>query len=408
MRRAQLFLIFAVVTMAHAALAAPNSPACATFACFVKELWPDAQARGVSRAVFDAALANVSPDPQVLAQANSAPEYVRPAGTYIASRIAANTIAAARKHAERLSGTLDRIEQKYGVEREILVSVWGIESRFGAVQGKHDVIRALATLAHVRFRGDDFFRNELLHALSILQAGDVPRARLIGSWAGAMGQPQFLPSSFLRHAADGSGDGRRDIWTNEADVFASIANYFRNFGWKRGVPWGYEVSVPPSHDLRVSRGTFAEWQSRGLRRTDGETFPAGEAYLLFPAGERGPAFLVTDNYVVIKRYNFSDPYALAVAHVADRMRGGPPWQSLWPQDERPLSRAERMALQRALGTLGYKVGNTVGHIDFEQRDMIRELQAEFRMVPDGNPDAVLFEQVRRKVEETKKPLSPSP
>ena len=404
MRRArELFLIFAVVMMARAASAAPDDAACATFACFVKALWPDAQTRGVSQAVFDAALANVSPDPKILAQANSAPEYVRPAGAYIASRIAANTIAAARKHAARLSGTLDRIERQYGVEREILVSIWAIESGFGAVKGKHDVIRALATLAHARFRGDDFFRDELLHALAILQAGDVPRARLVGSWAGAMGQPQFLPSSFLRHAADGSGDGRRDIWTNEADVLASIANYFRNFGWKRGVPWGFEVSVPPSHDLRVSRGTFAEWQSRGLRRTDGEAFPAGDAYLLLPAGEIGPAFLVTDNYVVIKRYNFSDPYALAVAHVADRMRGGPPWQSLWPPDERPLSRAERMALQRALGTLGYKVANTVGHIDFEQRDIIRALQVEFRMVPDGNPDAALLEQVRRKAEATTKP-----
>ena len=398
----KLSLILAVVTTASAAFAAPDDPACATFDCFVKALWPDAQARGISQTVFDAALASISPDPQVLAQANSAPEYIRPAGAYIAPRIAASVIASARKHAERLSGTLDRIERQYGVEREILVSIWAIESGFGAVKGKHDVIRALATLAHARFRGDDFFRGELLHTLTILQAGEVPRARLVGSWAGAMGQPQFLPSSFLKHAVDGSGDGRRDIWTNEADVLASIANYFRNFGWQRGMPWGFEVSVPPSHDLRVSRGTFAEWHSRGLRRTDGEAFPAGEAYLLFPAGEIGPAFLVTDNYVVIKRYNFSDPYALAVAHVADRMRGGPPWRSLWP-NERPLSRADRIALQRALGTLGYTVGNTVGHIDFEQRDMIRELQVEFRMVPDGNPDAALLDNVRRKAEETKKP-----
>src|ERR1044072_20720 len=405
MRRARKpSLILAVVMMAHVAVAAPaDGPACATFECFVRQLRSDAQARGVSQAIFDAALANITPDPQVLALANSAPEYVRPAGAYIASRIAANVIASARKHAARLADTLDRIERQYGVEREILVSIWAIESGFGAVKGKHDVIRALAPLAHARFRGDDFSRDELLRALATRQAGDVPRRNRVGAWAGAMGQPQFLPSSFLKHAVDGSGDGRRDIWTNEADVLASIANYFRNFGWKRGTPWGFEVSVPPSHDLRVSRGTFAEWQSRGLRRTDGARFPAGDAYLLFPAGEIGPAFLVTDNYVVIKRYNFSDPYALAVAHVADRMRGGPPWHSLWPPDERPLSRTERMALQRALGALGYKVANTVGHIDFEQRDMIRELQAEFRMVPDGNPDAALLEQVRRKAEAAKKP-----
>ena len=404
MRRArELSLILAVVTAAHGAIAAPNDSACTTFDCFVKALWPDARARGVSQALFDAALANVSPDPQVLVLANSAPEYVRPAGTYIGARISTAVIAAARKHAERLSGPLDRIEHQYGVEREILVSIWAIESNFGAVKGKHDVIRALATLAHARFRGDDFFRDELLHALAILQAGDVPRARLVGSWAGAMGQPQFLPSSFLKHAVDGSGDGRRDIWTNEADVLASIANYFRNFGWTRGGPWGFEVFAPENYDFRFSRGTFAEWQERGFRRTDGARFPAsGDAYLMFPAGARGPAFLVTGNYVVIKRYNFSDPYALAVAHVADRMRGAPPWASRWP-DERPLSRADRMALQRALAALGYNVANFVGHIDFEQRDMIREMQVAFRMVPDGNPDAALLEQVRRKAEETKKP-----
>ena len=193
MRRVrELSLIFAVVTAAHAAIAAPNDT-CPTFECFVQALWPDAQARGVSQGVFDAAVANVSPDPQILALANSAPEYVRPAGVYIASRISASMIAAGRQHAARLSHTLDRIERQYGVEREILVSVWAIESGFGAVKGKHDVIRALATLAHARFRGDDFFRDELLHALAILQAGDVPRARLVGSWAGAMGQPQFLP-----------------------------------------------------------------------------------------------------------------------------------------------------------------------------------------------------------------------
>ena len=403
MRRVRkLSLILAVVTAAHAAIAAPNDT-CPTFECFVQALWPDAQARGVSQGVFDAALANVSPDPQVLVLAASAPEYVRPAGVYIASRISASMIAAGRQHAARLSHTLDRIERQYGVEREILVSVWAIESGFGAVKGNHDVIRALATLAHARFRGDDFFRDELLHALAILQAGDVPRARLVGSWAGAMGQPQFLPSSFLKHAIDGSGDGRRDIWTNEADVLASIANYFRNFGWKRGVPWGFEVFAPENHDFRFSRGTFAEWQERGFRRTDSGAFPAGDAYLLFPAGERGPAFLVTDNYVVIKRYNFSDPYALAVAHLADRMRGGPAWRGKWPNDERPLSRADRMALQRGLAALGYNVANFVGHIDFEQRDMIREMQVAFRMVPDGNPDAALLEAVRRRIEEGKKP-----
>ena len=407
MRRVRkLSLILAVVTTAQVAFAAPDELGLHDLRLLREGSCGRTRRRAASsQAVFDAALANVSPDPQVLALANSAPEYVRPAGAYIGvAHLGEHDRRRPRKHAERLSDTLDRIEQQYGVEREILVSIWAIESGFGAVKGKHDVIRSLATLAHARFRGDDFFRDELLHALAILQAGDVPRARLVGSWAGAMGQPQFLPSSFLKHAVDGSGDGRRDIWTNEADVLASIANYFRNFGWKRGSPWGFEVvASATSYDLRFSRGTFAEWQARGLAADRRRArFRRATRICCFPPAKRGPAFLVTDNYVVIKRYNFSDPYALAVAHLADRMRGGPAWRSRWP-DERPLSRADRMALQRALAALGYNVANFVGHIDFEQRDMIREMQVAFRMVPDGNPDAALLEAVRRKVEETKKP-----
>jgi lytic murein transglycosylase len=368
-----------------------------SFDRFLKDLWPLAEQRGVSRAVFDRAFAGVTPDPQVLALTRSQPEYVRPVGAYLATRVTARMIETARQHLARLSDTLGRIEQKFGVGREILVSIWGIESAFGAVKGDRDVIRSLATLAQVRYRGDDFFRDELLNALAILQSGNVSRERLIGSWAGAMGQPQFLPSSFIQHAVSFSGGPSPDIWTNVPDVFASIANYFRNFGWKPGLPWGFEAAVPAGYDFKFSRGSFADWTARGFRRADGGALPDGEdVYLLFPSGARGPAFLVAGNFVVIKRYNFSDPYALAVAHLADRMRGAPPWRGKWPEDERPLSRDERIALQRALATVGYKVGNVVGHIDFDQRDMIREMQTEFKMVPDGNPTGALLDSVKRK------------
>ena len=338
MRRVrELSLIFAVVTAAHAAIAAPNDT-CPTFECFVQALWPDAQARGVSQGVFDAAVANVSPDPQILALANSAPEYVRPAGVYIASRISASMIAAGRQHAARLSHTLDRIERQYGVEREILVSVWAIESGFGAVKGKHDVIRALATLAHARFRGDDFFRDELLHALAILQAGDVPRARLVGSWAGAMGQPQFLPSSFLKHAIDGSGDGRRDIWTNEADVLASIANYMASNGWVNGESWGRRVKLPPDFDARLGAKAplrtegcravrqltepmlLSDWRAVGVRTAKGAVLPkAAIAASLLRVDQE--TFLVYRNYETLLTYNCAHSYAIAVGLLADRLDG---------------------------------------------------------------------------------------
>jgi hypothetical protein len=189
---------------------------------------------------------------------------------------------------------------------------------------------------------------------------------------------------------DFSGDGKRDIWTNVPDVLASIANYLRENGWRPGVPWGYEVIVPKGFDLRKSRGDFREWVTLGFRRADGGTLPTSakdEAILFFPAGARGPAFLVTANFNAIKTYNISDVYALAVLHLADRMAGAPPFAGKWPEGDKPISREDRMKIQVALQKLGYKVSNTQGMIDFDLRDNIREMQVKFEMTPDGNPTA---------------------
>lgn len=362
------------------------------FEQFVEDLWPRAEAAGVSRRTFRTAFANVKPDPQILAFTKSQPEYSKPVGSYLASRVASGTVSPGLQQLRAQSQVLDRIEQEFGVERSIVLSIWGIESSYGAVKGNRDVIRSLATLAHARYR-DDFFRDQLLAALQILQAGDVPRQRLVGSWAGAMGQPQFLPSSFIAHAVDFSGDGRRDIWTNVPDVLGSIANYLRNNGWKKNLPWGFEVTVPRGFDYMISRGSFVEWADRGFQRADGPLPVEGDAFLLFPSGARGPAFLVTENFIVIKQYNNSDPYALAVAHLADRLRGLGPIRAHWPADDRPLSRDDRIALQRGLAALGYSVSNFVGHIDFDLRDAVRQIQLAAGMVPDGNPTAAVLSRV---------------
>jgi lytic murein transglycosylase len=391
-------LLACAATPPPSAVMAEKAAACTpqSFKCFVEDLWPLAQQRNVSRAVFDAAFSGMTPDTSIMALTKAQPEYNRPVGQYVGSRVSVGAISSSRQQIVRWSDTLERAEREFGVEREILVSIWGLESGFGAVKGERDIIRSLATLAHARYR-DVFFRDELLAALEILQSGDVPRARLVGSWAGAMGQPQFLPSSFLRHAVDFSNDKRRDIWTNVPDVLGSMASYLKNFGWRRGLPWGFEVVVPQGYDFRFSRGSFSTWAARGLRRSDDAKLSGDdEAYLLFPSGARGPAFLVTENYVAIKRYNFSDPYALAVAHLADRMRGGGPWHASWPEDDRPLTRDNRIALQRGLSTIGFKVGNFVGHIDFDQRDMIRQMQGEAGMVRDGNPTDALLAFVRQR------------
>ncbi len=363
------------------------------FAAFLQELWPDAQAKGVTRATFDLAFAGVTPDPRVMAITQRQPEYGRPAGAYIASLASKSRVDAGARKAAELAATLDAVESRYGVDRFILLAIWGIETSYGGAKDRWDVIRSLATLAQARYR-HPYFRNELITALLVLQQKHIARTAMVGSWAGAMGQPQFMPSSFLEHAVDFSGDGRRDIWTNVPDVLASIANYLHKGGWKAGLALGFEVRVPRGFDYRVSRGSFADWSVLGLRRADGSALPAeGQAILFFPSGARGPAFLVTDNFVAIKRYNNSDVYALAVSQLADRIQGRAPIRTDWPADDRQLSVDERIALQRKLAELGYPVRNFTGHFDFDLRDAIREVQVKSGLVPDGHPTLALFDRI---------------
>jgi len=209
-----------------------------------------------------------------------------------------------------------------------------------------------------------------------------------------MGQPQFLPSSYLKYAVDFDGDGKADIWRSVPDVLASIANYLQKNGWQPPMPWGFEVAVPAGFDYRFSRGSMAEWAQRGLQRADGRPVPAaGNAVLFFPSGATGPAFLVTDNFIVLKRFNNSDAYALAVAVLADRLHGLPGVRAAWPADDTQPSRHERIALQRRLAALGYKIADVEGHFDFELRDAVRALQARFGMVPDGHPSRAFLDQV---------------
>jgi lytic murein transglycosylase len=362
----------------------------ANFSAFLRELWPDAQAKGVTRATFDAAFAGVTPDPRVIAATQRQPEYGRPFGAYMASMASPGRISAGSRKAAELAVTLAAVEQSFGVDRHVVLAIWGVESSYGAPTSGFDVIRSLATLAQARWRHPSF-RNELLAALQILQQGHIGRKAMLGSWAGAMGQPQFIPSSFLAHAVDVSGDGRRDIWNNVPDVLGSIANYFRNHGWKPGLEPGFEVALPASFDYRRSRGTFGDWRALGVKRADGAELPdSGDAILFFPTGSRGPAFLVTENFTVIKRYNNSDVYSLAVGHLADRLRSGGPIRAAWPADDRQLTLPERIALQRKLSELGYAVGNFTGHLDFELRDAVREQQVKFGMIPDGHPTAALL------------------
>jgi lytic murein transglycosylase len=364
-----------------------------TFDVFVAALWKDAQSQGITRATFDAALAGVTPDERVLGSMKRQPEYGKPFGAYVDAMASVSRLAAATRKSAQWAGTLRAVENKFGVPAPILVSIWGIESSFGEAQDRWDVFRSIATLAQAHFQ-EPYFRNELLSAFRILQFDNIPRQQFLGSFAGAMGQAQFMPSSFLKYAVDFDGDGRADIWTDVPDVLASIANYLQKSGWQPGLPWGFEVTVPQGFNYEISRGSFPDWAKRGLKRADGSDMPiSGDAILFFPSGAGGPAFLVTQNFTVLKTYNNSDAYALAVAHLADRLYGLGPIRGIWPTNDFQPSRSQRIALQRKLASLGYKVVEFDGHFDFDLRDNIRAMQVKFGMLPDGYPSRVFLDRI---------------
>ena len=357
----------------------------AAFTAFAVELWPDAQAKGVSRATFDLALKGLTPDQRVIAATKRQPEYGKPFGDYVNAIVSNRRIADAQLKAREWAKTFDAVEKKFEVERWVLLALWGIESDFGTEKDRWDVFRSLATLAYAKYR-HPYFRNELIVAMQIMQNSHFPRDKMVSSWAGAMGQTQFMPTNFVDFAIDFSGDGRADIWRNVPDVLASTANYLHKWKWNSHLPWGFEVVVPNGFDYMKSRASFADWRKLDLHRADGKPFPEnGEGILFFPSGAVGPAFLVTENFAVLKEYNNSDAYAVAVGHLADRIHGGSPIKTPWPKDDHQLSRDARIALQKKLADLGYKVTDFEGHIDFDLRDNVRTEQKKLGLVPDGNP-----------------------
>jgi membrane-bound lytic murein transglycosylase B len=364
------------------------------FRGFVESLWPEAKARGVARATFDEAFRGVSPDPKIIALTKKQSEFVRPIWAYIGDAVSAQRISRGRDMAAEWGQTLAKVESTYGVPRSVVLGVWGMETNFGSFTGSIYAIKALATLAYTGYRGD-FFRGELLTALQILQHDHVDRDMMVGSWAGAMGQTQFMPSSFMKYAVDGNRDGRRDIWRSVPDALASTANYLREQGWQPGLPWGFEVELPEGFDFRNFRLGFASWGHLGVRRMDRQAMPkVGEATLFLPGGARGPAFLVTDNYNVIKTYNSSDAYAMGVAHLGDRLLGGGPIRGDWPDKEPQLDKDQREELQKRLQALGFYSGETDGKLGTKSREAVRNFQLKRGLIPDGYADLAVLRELR--------------
>ena len=372
---------FALLTF----LFASTLQARADFKAFVSELWPDAQAAGISRATFDDAFRGMTPDPSVIAQTKKQSEFVRPIWDYVNGAVTGSRAGRGRDKAGEWGDTIATIERTYGVDRRAFLGIWGMETSFGSFFGGNSVVRALASLAYVKYR-DDFFRNELLIALQILEAGHVERADMKGSWAGAMGHTQFMPSSFMKYAVDHNRDGHKDIWTSIPDALASTANYLKQHGWQSGVPWGVEVTLPAGLDLKsaLGRKSFAAFAALGLRRADDEAMPArGEASLFMPAGIKGPKFLVTENFKVIKAYNSSDAYALGVGLLGDAVYGGEGVQAAWPKADKRISKAEGIEIQKLLNKRGLYTGKYDGRFGELSREAVTKFQLGAGMTPDG-------------------------
>ncbi|MFC5066958.1 lytic murein transglycosylase [Flaviflagellibacter deserti] len=372
--------------------------AAANFPAFVDRLWLDAQARGIPRQIFVSAFSGMTPDPTVMEATRKQPEFKSTSAQYIMKRASDLRIEKGRLKAQEWDQALRIIEQTYGVDRFVVLSVWGNETNYGGFLGGHNAIRAMATLAYNGYRAE-YFRKELLAALDILAQGHTDPKHMVGSWAGAMGHTQFMPSSFKAFAVDITGDGRRDIWTTIPDALASTANYLKKSGWRPGETWGYEVILPPNfnvqHGKSMGAAPLSQWKAMGVRRAGDQDFPrpTDQGRLLLPGGPTGPAFLVLPNFRVIKRYNNSDNYALVVGHLADRIRGAGPFVAPWPADQL-LTQPEREEIQRLLVQRGYPVGKVDGQFGAQTRDAIRRFQSRIGMYADGNATPSVLERLR--------------
>ncbi|WP_332670004.1 lytic murein transglycosylase [Aromatoleum sp.] len=377
-------------------------------ACLVG-LRDQAQGRGVGTETFDLHTHGLEPDLAVVGFLDYQPEFRTPIWDYLAGAVDEERVADGKGLLREWAPTLQAIEAQFGVDPATVVAVWGVESNFGHNFGKRPLVTSLATLSCFG-RRQDFFRGEFFTALKILEEGHVDAARLAGSWAGAFGHTQFMPSTFTRVAVDFDGDGRRDLIGSIPDALASTANFLAKAGWNPDQVWGYEVAIPDGLDAaligRRNKRPVSEWAALGVTRLDGSPLGdnAAPAGLLLPAGDPGPAFLVLRNFDALHSYNASESYALAIAHLSDRLRGAGNFVTPWPTDDPPLSRAERRELQTLLAGRGYRIGEIDGIIGSATREAVLDVQQRYGFEADGRAGAKLLEQLRHDAI----PSAPSP
>jgi lytic murein transglycosylase len=390
-------LVSAQAVLSLALLGTASSSPAADFPACVKALRGETVAQGVSGQVFDKAMAGVEPDQGVIDSMDNQPEFKTPIWDYLAGLVDDQRIADGQARLAELAAVLAEIEKTFGVDPRILVALWGVETDYGRNVGKRPLVRSLATVSCFGAR-QRYFRSELVATLRILQSGDVRPELLVGSWSGAFGHTQFMPTTFQRLAVDFDGDGHRDIVGSVPDALASSANYLRDKGWTAGQPWGYEVRLPAKYNgpsgRRVKRA-LAQWSKAGVRKIDGtELTGSGTAALLLPAGADGPAFIVFRNFDAIYSYNAAESYALAIALLSDRLRGAGPLKTAWPTDDPGLSRAERRDVQRLLADRGYDIGEPDGIIGQRTREAIKSFQASAGLPVDGHAGAKVLNALK--------------
>ncbi|MGI8561000.1 MAG: lytic murein transglycosylase [Luteimonas sp.] len=370
-----------------------------------------AAADNITAATFNRHLGTMSPDLTVLPLLDAQPEFTTPIWDYLAALVDQQRVADGRAMLKAHAGTLSRIATQYGVDAETVVAVWGVESDYGQTFGKRPLLQSLATLSCFG-RRQDFFRSELFATLGLLQAGDLRAEGLTGSWAGAFGHTQFMPSTYKRIAVDFDGDGRRDLVGSIPDALASTANYLKRSGWRSGEPWGFEVRLPTGFDAslagRKSKRAVSDWAARGIIRLDGGALAGNgvsdttRAGVLLPAGTGGPAFLVLRNFDAIYSYNAAESYALAIAHLSDRLRGGGAFAKAWPTDDPGLGRSERRELQTLLLARGHAIGEVDGLIGTLSRRAIVAEQQRLGITPaDGRAGRRILEALRREAPATR-------
>ncbi|MBR0874181.1 lytic murein transglycosylase [Bradyrhizobium tropiciagri] len=379
--------------------AAAIREAAANFQNCVAAMWPDAARRNITRENFERFTAGLEPDLRIMDLLDSQPEFTKAIWDYLDILVNDNRLAKGREILAKYKPQFDATEKAYGVDRYIIASIWGIESNYSTQMGDRSVVQSTATLACIG-RRQAYFKDEFLSALEILNRGDLKPEQMRGSWAGAFGPTQFMPTAFKRYAVDSDGDGRRDVVDDPGDLIASTANNLKKDGWQSGASWGYEVVLPKGFNYmladRAKAMPLSQWEQLGLKRANGQPYPhPGEkAYLLAPAGAEGPGFLMLQNFRVIMKYNPAEAYALAIGHFADRLRGGPPLVQPWPRQERVLSRAERLELQQLLAQRGFYKGTPDGQFGGQTREALRGFQASIGAPADGFATSEVLDRLR--------------